>query len=286
LRTAGDALGHYSARGKRREPMMMDCESFKAVVHEIDKPGCLEASALDAAWGHAQACARCARRLARARELAAALCALARADEPRQAPLQVEAQLLRLFRTHRKAARKMTRRNLAWWMAAAAIVALMIGGGLAWRRASKHTRGRAPAVAAIRSAPVAPKLPSENPVGPAPREGRYRRLRHSPQVAKMYAPPPEPEQVAELAGFLPLPFADDDSPLGTAEVVRIRVSESALGLLGLPVSEEASRQPVTADVVIGDDGVARAIRFISGPVPSEVVQELQTMAFENKGAKP
>jgi hypothetical protein len=119
----------------------------------------------------------------------------------------------------------------------------------------------------------------------APQKSGRAPLLHSSQAGNP-SQPPKAEPVAELAEFLPLPFANDDSPLGTAEVVRIRLSASALGELGLPVSDEAAGQPVTADIVIGEDGIARAIRFISGPVPSEVVQQLQTMAFESKGANP
>jgi len=266
---------------------MIDCESFKTVVHEIDRPGCLEASVLDAAWGHAQSCARCARRLARTRKLTAALGALAKADEREHAPMRVEAQLLNTFRVQRKPARGFRQGKLAWWMAAAAAGALMVGAGLAWRRASvsRHARGSASTVAAIpRGTALSP--PQTTLASRAGQVGHVHHNRPSSRTAKRAAPTPAPKPVAELAEFLPLPFADDDAPLGTAEVVRIRLSESALGVLGLPVSDEASRQPVTADVVIGEDGVARAIRFVSGPVPSEVVQQLQTMAFESKGANP
>ncbi|HXJ91256.1 MAG TPA: hypothetical protein VMT20_00055 [Terriglobia bacterium] len=264
---------------------MMDCESFKALVHEIDRPGCLEAGVLDLVWGHAQSCPRCSRRLARARELSTALGALAKADERKHAPMQVEARLLNAVRAHRKTVRSFRQRKLAWWMAAAAAVAVMVGAGLAWRRmsVSRHAGGSAPAAAAI---PVVPNPPQATLAAPDAQAGEVRHSRPSTRTAKRAARTPAPEPVAELAEFLPLPFANDDSPLGTAEVVRIRLSESALGVLGLPVSEDASRQSVTADVVIGEDGVARAIRFISGPVPSEVVQQLQTMEAENKGANP
>lgn len=267
---------------------MMDCESFKALVHEVDRPGCLAASVLDLAWGHAQDCARCARRLARARELTTALGALAKADERERAPMRLEAQLLSAFRVHRKAVYRTWRRKLAWWMAAAAVLAVMIGAGLVWHHpsASQHAHRSARAGAATPRDWVAPNPPQATLRAPAAEAGDGRHNQPSSRTAKRAAPTPAPEPVAELAEFLPLPFGDDDSPLGTAEVVRIRLSESALGVLGLPVSDEASRQPVTADVVIGEDGVARAIRFISGPVPSEVVQQLQTMAFESKGANP
>jgi hypothetical protein len=262
----------------------MNCESFRAVVHEIDEPGCLETGTLDDAWGHAQGCARCARRLARARELAAGLAGLARGDQHKQAPLWLEAQLVRDFRAHSLAVRSVARPLVAWWMTAAAILALTIGGGLAWQRASRHARGRtSPAV----SNAYAGLVPSRaEAIVPAASALTAKRPEHSSRVPRIAADKQQPESIAQLAEFLPLPFEDDDWSLGAAEVVRIRLSESALSVLGLPVSEEASAEPVTADVVIGDDGVARAIRFVSGPVPTEVIQQLQATAFEAKGAEP
>lgn len=92
---------------------MIDCESFKTVVHEIDRPEDLEAGVLDAAWGHAQNCTRCARRLARTRQLRAALCAVARADKREYAPMRMEADLVSAFRAHRKVVRGFPRRKLA-----------------------------------------------------------------------------------------------------------------------------------------------------------------------------
>jgi hypothetical protein len=262
----------------------MNCESFRTVVHEIDQPSCLESAMLDAAWGHAQSCARCARRLARARELAAALAALAQVDRHKQPSLWLEVQLIRDFRVHSAGVRSASRTILRWWMAAAAILALTIGAGLAWRRASRHARSKTSPVASNAYPGLAP-TPAQA-IAPASGAVTVKRPRHSSRVAGTVAARPESESIAELAEFLPLPFADDDWSLGAAEVVRIRLSESALGVLGLPVSDEASRLPVTADVVIGEDGEARAIRFVSGPVPSEVIQQLQTTAFEAKGAKP
>jgi hypothetical protein len=48
-----------------------------------------------------------------------------------------------------------------------------------------------------------------------------------------------------------------------AQVVRIRLPRREMRRFGLPVSEELERSPVEADVVIGQDGIARAVRFVS-----------------------
>jgi hypothetical protein len=46
-------------------------------------------------------------------------------------------------------------------------------------------------------------------------------------------------------------------------VVRVRVLRSSLALLGVPVyAESAPSEMLTADVIVGQDGLARGIRFV------------------------
>jgi hypothetical protein len=47
--------------------------------------------------------------------------------------------------------------------------------------------------------------------------------------------------------------------------VRVKVPRMTLASFGLPVDMERLHQPVKADVVLGNDGMARAIRFVSSP---------------------
>lgn len=226
-------------------------------MHEIDVPEGLEASALDAALGHAQDCSRCARQLHQARELVVSLQALARADRNLQAPADCEARLLEAFR----AAQRGRRRPQAWagWMAAAAALILAAGAGLRWRPASSSAR-RAPERASV-SVSAPPSSPAQLPPAltalPPSRSAPV-----SPHPAGTGTAVAADGPAEELADFIPLPYADQDAPLGSGEVVRIRLSEADLGLLGVPVSEDSGGRSLTADVVIGEDGVARAIRFM------------------------
>lgn len=56
-------------------------------------------------------------------------------------------------------------------------------------------------------------------------------------------------------------LADSAMPQG-GQVVRVRLPRSALSALGLPMNVERAGEQVQADVVIGDDGLAHAIRFV------------------------
>lgn len=52
------------------------------------------------------------------------------------------------------------------------------------------------------------------------------------------------------------------APLESGQVVRVRLPRSALATLGLPMNIERAGEPITADVLFGEDGLARAIRFV------------------------
>ena len=72
-------------------------------------------------------------------------------------------------------------------------------------------------------------------------------------------------QVRELAtAFLPLPGAA--APAANAYLVRLDLPRTALARLGLgeveTLDSTASTTTVLADVLVGEDGVARAVRFV------------------------
>ena len=52
------------------------------------------------------------------------------------------------------------------------------------------------------------------------------------------------------------------APLTSGQLVRVSVPRSALASLGLPVNPASSSDAVKADVLLGDDGLAHAIRFV------------------------
>ena len=69
--------------------------------------------------------------------------------------------------------------------------------------------------------------------------------------------------VEEVAtDFLPLSEASNLDPLESGQVVRVELPRSALVSFGLPMNVERADEPITADVLLGEDGVARAVRFV------------------------
>jgi hypothetical protein len=62
--------------------------------------------------------------------------------------------------------------------------------------------------------------------------------------------------------FVPLLYGGDPMLAGSGPVVRVEMSGAVLQTLGFPFVEEPSARRVKADLMLGEDGVARAIRFV------------------------
>jgi hypothetical protein len=52
-------------------------------------------------------------------------------------------------------------------------------------------------------------------------------------------------------------------PFESGELLRVMVPASTMRTVGLPVNENRLADPVYADVLVGREGLARAIRFVS-----------------------
>jgi hypothetical protein len=141
---------------------------------------------------------------------------------PREASPRVEQQLLKNFRTRAQ------RRRLAIWGSAAAVFA---------------------AVAAT-AATILLWNPVHVPLQPAA------------AVAQQIASDPETAGDDASASFYPLPDADALPPVEASMVVRVQMSGSSLRLLGYPVDVNLGAEPVQADVLLGQDGLARGVRLI------------------------
>jgi hypothetical protein len=73
----------------------------------------------------------------------------------------------------------------------------------------------------------------------------------------------KPNDAESVTEFLPLVAgAPAATPLEGGQLVRVRLPRAALASLGLPLNVERDNEPVKADVLIGNDGLARAIRFV------------------------
>lgn len=179
--------------------------------------------------GHVKECARCAGLIERQRLLASGLRTMADDMRAVAAPPRLEANLIETFRREMAPAGARGFRIrwiplFSWAAAAAAVVAMGV-----WVSA-----------------------PRPHPAVPA--------AHHSPATAVELAA--FTDDGADDDGFIPLPNAERVGPNDDVNVVRMELPRSAMLVVGLDVSPERVSEPVQAEVMLGADGLARAVRFM------------------------
>jgi hypothetical protein len=193
-------------------------------------------------------------------------------------------------------ARRALRRWDAAAVAAAAAVLLILGSAYLLRESRRASRP-----SQTEAALPAPAVSPENVVGPTAETAEKNKSASAPNVARSTSngaaanPPikrtqalahktPRVENAAaklksETAArggsggtrkgaasgggdYLPLTYLAGATAMESGTVVRLELSRAALISLGVPLSAERTDETFKADVVIGDDGVARAIRLV------------------------
>jgi hypothetical protein len=91
---------------------------------------------------------------------------------------------------------------------------------------------------------------------------RPRRVKPRSGRRHLRAMPPDSYTAEVATDFLPLTYIADSAQMDSGHVVRVKMPRSALVSFGLPMNYERASELVKADVLIGDDGLARAIRFV------------------------
>lgn len=219
----------------------MNCAEFENSVHELAREDAREtlgeATAVMARF-HAETCEACGARLAEARALTMGLKDFAEDSAQIEAPVQLEERLTRAFREHHRnleRARYQARRlRLRWaeWMAlAAAAVVLVVVGARSFSRG--HVSVQPNAVTTVN--------PTANGVA----------------LAKDAV-----ETAEDFGDFVPVPYGESMSPDDSGLVVRVSMTRGALGSLGYPVDEGQAAEMVQADVLVGEDGLPRAVRLV------------------------
>lgn len=79
-------------------------------------------------------------------------------------------------------------------------------------------------------------------------------------VARLKPRPPQ-EIVTEF-----YPLMEDPPPFEHGELLRVSLPAAAMRSVGVPVSEDRLTEMVQADVLVGQEGLARAIRFVNTSV--------------------
>ena len=181
-----------------------------------------ESDALD----HLKECQDCAKRWERQQRLALGLHALGAQMRSVQAPASVERRLTSAYRAQSELAGMPTR--TAWFAAGMWTAALAATAVLALLLVGGHQ----------------PQRTQKN-------------TRSVTQLAVV-----ESAADDEFGSFVSLPNAEEVAPNEATNLVRVELPRSSMIALGFAVEEERESETVQADVVLGADGVARAVRFL------------------------
>jgi len=207
----------------------MTCQEFWNSMPELAGESAPECRA------HARQCAPCAALLGGHQAVAAGLRSVAAEWNRVKAPGRVEGRLLAEFRGQAGLAVPAPARRwwlpVATWLAAAAVVAAAV------------------LLFVVRERKLQPPQP---PLGSA-----------EMAAADWAAGLPLDEETAGVEDeYIPVPDADRLPPSGDVNVVRVEVPRSAMLAMGFAVNPERAAELVRADVVLGSDGLARAVRFL------------------------
>lgn len=255
----------------------MNCNNFEAAAGDLASGRLMDATQQESAIQHAASCSACAARLADERALSEGFRFLAK-DAKEEAPATVEAAVLAAFR-EAPVAPAITRfekgRRGGLYAAAgiAAILLIVLLLALMTSRA-RDSRPAAPQEAIIDN----PAAPEPVPSPPDPKN-----VQESPQKEVAAIPPGTKRKVGtgrlsrttsraslnrpvrdtEIAtDFIPLMNRETFSEMEGGQLMRVELPRSALMSFGLPMDMERATERIKADVVVGYDGLARAIRFV------------------------
>jgi hypothetical protein len=250
----------------------MNCQKFENRVGELARGRMMAAEQRGAALAHTDACEDCAARLQDEEMLTRGLQSLATEMEVLAAPGQLENTLLAAFRARQVAGPISSRRSSSrYWLAAVAAILLIVMSVVAvrWRAAVVDVPTQ---VAKEKTPPEEPR-PVDKPSDQSPKEVEYRVENVSPQRsirrasrhARLRASDNAQlaNHVSEIAtDFIPLSYMSAANLQDGGQIVRVELPRSALANFGLPVNMERYNERVKADVLLGVDGLAHAIRFV------------------------
>jgi hypothetical protein len=244
----------------------MTCHELREALVDHARGVLTGAGSRAAIESHLEYCHGCATEHARQRALTEGLRAVAKAAASESAPAVLEGRLIVAFaaqHAERQPAVASGKRRGSPWLAAAASIAIVVG-------LSYVVVNRArPEGSEVRLKPDA-----TNEVRPEATEVRLKpdateaRLKPDVTNTKSNRGTRRPSTTTPRAGlrieeFVALPGAIGLPTFESGRIVRVDIPVSSLPAYGVELVPDAVGSEVQADVIVGQDGQARAIRFVT-----------------------
>ncbi len=219
----------------------MNCLDFERLVGDLARKQLMDEEVSQKALAHVESCTRCREQLAEERILSGRLHLLAASMERERAPVELETILISTYRQRISSGRpSLSIRSQSFypWV---------------WRN------GRSLIGVAATILLFAVSLQLLLTLSPSLLPTYTEELANGPVVTPRGVQSPLLEVTTD---FIPLVHCVGLDCFEGGQLVRVAMPRLALIFLGLPMNEQLAQEPVTADVLIGGDGVARAIRFV------------------------
>ena len=257
----------------------MNCQKFEQVVGDLVRGRMMEADVRAGALAHSEECGVCSARLRDEGTLTRGLQLLASEMESLAAPPEMEAKLREAFRQRQVVVPLATKsaRPRYWWAAVAAVLLLAMTVAAMWWRTATPQERLAQQDAPKQVGTPKPVVVPNNPSGVTPKEAiltadnlQPRRQGQTPRLVRRNTTARTAPET-QLANHVSNEVATEFMPLGElspamiqdgGQIVRVKMRRSALVRFGLPVNMERYNENVKADLLVGSDGLAHAIRFV------------------------
>ena len=255
----------------------MNCQKFEDVVSELARGQMMDADLRTEALDHAAECRRCMLRLSDEETLSRGLEALRNDMSSLEAPGAIESRVLSAFRAPEFVQSEVKRNSPArYWLTAVAAVLLIVLGVVAMRGRTENNeppKQQATTTRGTTENTIAGTDPKHEPTVSNKSEAEKRVLPkrkpvHYVAKARKNASTRDQNVVANHAvnevatEFMPLGYMTAAHFQEGGQIVRVELPRAALANFGFPVNMDRYRERVKADVLLGADGLAHAIRFV------------------------
>lgn len=250
---------------------MMDCHEFNKLIISLACDTLADAALRKGALAHAAACTQCGARLARQHNIADGLAALAVQESSIQAPAHLGVALQAAFAREMKLAPEAAGFRLADWLnwrwvtVAAVLVLGVMATVVLLRQPSDSSQFMQTTVNVPRKEEAVERVehkesaPLRTVQSQTIAQAALVRRRVTPRVPRnLKAARRVSEEYGELLSLTPLARNETEE---FQQVVRMQIPRATLRLWGLPLNEESNSEQVSAEVLFGEDGLARAIRL-------------------------
>jgi hypothetical protein len=249
----------------------MNCQRFVDSVYDIARDRMLDAAVRAEALAHTRECERCAVRLEDEIAITLKLKNFAGGFQSVGASAWVETQLLKNFKAQGlNIPTSQTRYWLRYGTAAIAALLLIVFALALFRprqtavtsEGAKNLLAVTPAtIVGSKSSPV--KLPKSAQPPPSTPPKRTLIARPNRPSATSITNPSKPTSANEIAtDFIPVTYGGSANLADGGRMVRVELPRSAMASFGLPFNVDRANEKVKADVLVGVDGLAHAIRFV------------------------